>query len=367
LEAFVTAVVVPYHFVPPVNGGHKAAYGLCQFLSEKRRVIAYSTRDNQPESAPFELRRLLPASISKYFSPLAARSIYRSFKKEQVTLCITHQPFIALLMLPVCRLRGIPLHIYAQNLEYARFKTMGKKWWPLIFMIEWFTFRMADHLYFISPDEVAPGRRAFGLSAERCSILPYGTPHQAPPADTKVARQQVRAQHGFSEEEFLIIFFGPQTYQPNLEAVELIIQHINPLLREQVDFRYRFIICGGGLPAHYQQLEAYPEVSYLGFVQDIEAYVKASDMMINPVNSGGGVKTKLIEAIALSKTVVSSRTGALGVIPEACGPKLRIVEDEDYRAYCDEIIRLQASPTLPTPASFYEQYYWGNIVEGVSE
>jgi len=358
-----TAIVVPYRFVPPINGGHKAAYGLCRFLAQEQRVLAYSTTDNERDKAPFDMRLLLPDNISKYFSPIAAWRIARSFQKEGVKRCITHQPFIALLLLPVCWILGVPLHIYAQNLEYSRFRTMGKPWWPVVFVIEWITFRLAQHIYFISPDEVAPGRRAFGIKAEKCSVLPYGTPHPFPPDDIKEDRQKVRQQHGYSEEEFLIIFFGPQTYQPNLEAVDLIIHHINPLLQERADFPYRFIICGGGLPKHYNQLKDYPNVDYLGFVEDIEAYVKASDIMINPVNSGGGVKTKLIEAIALNKTVVSSKTGALGVLPEACGPKLVRVADTDYPGYCEAIMELQGKAEVDTPASYYEQYYWGNIVK----
>jgi glycosyltransferase involved in cell wall biosynthesis len=242
---------------------------------------------------------------------------------------------------------------------------MGKAWWPLVFAVEWLAFRLAHHLYFISPDEVRPGQQAFGLSPEKCSVLPYGTPHAHQP-ERQNARDRIRQKHGYGEKECLIIFFGPQTYQPNLEAVMRIVERIEPAFRQMADFPYRFLICGGGLPAQHDQLRAYRNVDYLGYVEDIEAYVQAADLMVNPVNSGGGVKTKLVEAIALGTTVVSSYTGALGVVPQACGPKLRRVADEDYPAFAETLLQCFRDGQVPTPATFYDTYYWGNIVQSVS-
>ncbi|MEQ8704641.1 MAG: glycosyltransferase family 4 protein [Phaeodactylibacter sp.] len=360
------AVVVPYCFVPPRNGGHKAAFGLCRFLAGHTSVTAVTTPGNEDtEALPFRLQSLLGNSVTRYLHPRGAVRIARYFKQAGVTQCIAFQPFIALLLFIPCRLRGVPLSIYIQNLEYQRFRSMGKAWWPIVFVVEWLAFRLSDHLYFISPDEVVPGQRAFGLQPEQCSVLPYGTPYARQP-ERQTARRRIRKQHGYSEDECLIIFFGPQTYQPNLEAVVRIVEQIEPAFRQIADFPYRFLICGGGLPGKYNRLQDYDRVDYLGYVEDIEAYVQACDLMANPVNSGGGVKTKLVEAIALGTTVVSSYTGALGVVPEACGPKLIRVADEAYPAFAAALQQAYQKGQLPTPSSFYETYYWGNIVRGVN-
>lgn len=367
MKAQKIAVVVPYRFVPPKNGGHKAAYGFCAALAKERPLVCLSTFEDKEGQAPFPLIAVFPHRFHKYFSPLAAWRAYRALKQEAASACIAFQPFIALLLFPATALLGIPLQIYAQNIEYQRFRSMGRWFWPLVFAAEWLAFRLAQHIYFISPDDLPLARRAFGLGSAKCSTVPYGTPYRQAPPDVAEARQSVRRRHGYGEAEFLIAFFGPQSYQPNLEAVELIVHHLNPLLQKQALAPYRFIICGGGLPERYQGLRAFPQVEYLGFVDDIEAYIKACDLVINPVNTGGGVKTKLIEAIAWGKTVVSSRTGALGVLPEACGQKLVVVENEDYQGYCDRLLALQAAPDSPTPASFFDTYYWGNAVRSVLE
>ena len=358
------AVVVPYRFVPPHNGGHKAAFGLCQFLSKQTKLTAISTSDNSEDDAPFAIANLLGKSALRYVLPGGALRVWRFFKQAKVTHCIAFQPFIVLLLWLPCRLSGIHLSIYIQNLEYQRFRSMGKPWWLVVFAVEWLTFRLSDHLYFISPDEVTPGQKAFHLPPAKCSVLPYGSPHSVQP-DRLASRALIREKHGYHEEECLIIFFGPQTYQPNLEAVERIVNHIEPELRKAADFPYRFLICGGGLPDRWDKLQAFGQIDYLGYVEDIEAYVQASDLMVNPVNSGGGVKTKLVEAIALGTTVVSSYTGALGVDPEACGPKLLRVENEDYQGFASGLSKAFKEGMVTTPKAFYDNYYWGNIVTAI--
>ena len=320
---------------------HKAAFGLCRFLAERTRLTAISTPDNTDDAAPFQLKGLLSSGVARYVLPGGAMRISRYFKENGVDHCIAFQPFIALLLYWPCKRQEVKLSIYIQNLEYQRFRSMGKAWWPLVFAAEWLAFRLAHHLYFISPDEVRPGQQAFGLLPEKCSVLPYGTPHPRQP-EQQPARVSIRQKHGYGEE------------------------HIEPAFRQIADFPYRFLICGGGLPAQHDQLRAYRNVEYLGYVEDIEAYVQAADLMVNPVNSGGGVKTKLVEAIALGTTVVSSYTGALGVLPQACGPKLRRVADEDYPAFAETLLRCFREGRVPTPTTFYETYYWGNIVQSVS-
>ncbi len=97
-------------------------------------------------------------------------------------------------------------------------------------------------------------------------------------------------------------------------------------------FKYKIVICGKGLPNEMNNLKSYANknIIYAGFVDDITAYFKAADIMLNPVLSGGGVKTKMIEAIAFGATVVASKTGAAGIERSVCGNKLSIVDDNDW-------------------------------------
>lgn len=313
----VTAVVIPYVFLPPQNGGHQAGYGLCEALSSKVPTVCISSFGNTPGAYGFQLEFAFRESVVKYFSPLAAWRCYRILKATRVRHCIVQQPFIAPLLLPILALSGISLLVYAHNIEYQRFRSMNKWWWRIVWMVEWFVYRLANQVLFISAEERVAAIGEFGLDPQKCVDVPYGIERNVPPAEQErqIARLEVAATHGFKETERWILFFGSQNYLPNLEAVLFIAQELAPFLKSQTKQDYRILICGGGLPVEYDKLEAFRQyhLDYLGFVEDIDRYVLAADVVLNPIVKGAGVKTKVLEAIALGKTVVSTESGAFGI------------------------------------------------------
>ena len=86
--------------------------------------------------------------------------------------------------------------------------------------------------------------------------------------------------------------------------------------------------------------------------------------MLNPVLSGGGIKTKAVEALAYNKHVISTKSGALGLSPNVCGSNLHIIADNDWDNFTKAIIEASKNPRA-IPPSFYEQYYWGNIASNM--
>lgn len=359
------AFIVPYRFVPAINGGHKAAFGLAKYLHQAVPITVYSAAENDQQEAPFPVRGLFSDRPSKYVSPVVAYRFLQYFRKDHIRHCILHQHFMSLLLWPICWLLGIKGWIFVQNIEYQRFKTLKKWWWPLMYLSEWWAYKTAHQLVFISPADQAAAIPTFGLDPAKCTTVPYGTNWAQPPLDRASAKMEVCQRHAFGAEERLLLFFGPQSYLPNLQAVERIVEHINPALQELELPPYRFLICGGGLPEPYERLVAYQVqgIAYLGFVEDIEMYVKAADLMINPINTGGGVKTKVIEAIAVGTPVLSSVTGAIGVDQDACGDLLHLVSDTDYGAFAQKVAQLLAQPKAEPPDTFYQTYYWGNTIQ----
>ena len=67
-------------------------------------------------------------------------------------------------------------------------------------------------------------------------------------------------------------------------------------------------------------------------------YSCGSSIFVNPITEGGGIKTKLVEALACNLNCVSFFTGAIGVDEEICGNKLIIINDGDYQSFANAII-----------------------------
>ncbi len=362
------AFIVAYPFVPPKNGGHKAAYGFADFLARHSQLICISGKQNNND-APFKLISLFSDHLVRYVNPFVGWKIFQVLKKEGVRFCIFHQPFMFLLVLPFLKAAKIPSAIYIQNIEFQRFRSLKKWWWPLMKAFEMICYKNADHLFFIAPTDMAIAQSVFGFNQEYCTTIPYGTYREAMPTNRKECRARIIQKHGFTATDKLLLFFGPQSYLPNLQAVLFIVNELYPLLKEKAGFRFQILICGGGLPEEYLELfNQLPNLHYLGYVEDIDAYIKAADLMLNPISTGGGVKTKVIESIALGTTVISFESGAKGVDLGVSRKKLILVPDKEDNGFAEAIIQNAVMNNfLPTPAVFYEQYYWGNSIKKVLE
>ena len=358
-----TAFIVPYSFIPPKNGGHHAAFGFCDFLSKELDLICISTLNNN-NSKEFRLEKIFSDETTKYINPIVLYKIAQFLKNNQIRQCIMHQPFIALFLLPFKRFLNIRFLIYVQNIEYQRFKSLKKLWWPLLYAIEWFTYKYADGLFFISPDDQTEAIALFRLNPETCCVVNYGSYLTATPANKPQIREQMVDALHIQPQCKIMLFFGPQSYAPNLEAVRLIRDQLYPQLIDKAPFPFEIFICGGGLPADERDaFKACAHAHYLGFVDDIDNYVAAADIMLNPILTGGGVKTKIIESIAAGTPVVSFQTGAAGMDFNVTGDQLITVADRDIDAFVDGVIAIGQRGYTPTPTAFYDAYYWGNAIQ----
>ena len=107
----------------------------------------------------------------------------------------------------------------------------------------------------------------------------------------------------------VIAFFIGSNYGPNVEAAKEIIDRLAP---ECPDIS--FVIAGGLVAALPKTL---PEnVRVIGFVSDEERrdWLLASDIAVNPMLSGSGTNIKMFEDAAASLPVVSTPTGARGIV-----------------------------------------------------
>lgn len=364
-----TAVLIPHRFVPPANGGHAAGFGFCEFLAKQRDVVVISTTNNPDIPLPFRLERLFRDRFYKYFSPLVAIRLWQFLKKEQITHCVIQQPFIGLLILPIVKLLKIKLLVYSHNIEYQRFQTIGKWWWRLLWLVEWLVYRAANAVLFISRDDLHEAVPIFKLNPKRCFEMPYGTRYPATPPGRAEARAAMVTRHHLNPQEFFVLFFATHSYKPNTDALERILEEINPILLQKAEFPYQILICGGGLPERFNKLKAYyhKNIHYIGFVDNIDEYIQACDVTLNPVITGGGVKTKMVEAIAMGTPVISAATGAKGVDPAACGDKLIVLKDDDNQGFAEAILQLKTKPYQPTPSLFYDEYYWANAIRPALE
>ena len=143
--------------------------------------------------------------------------------------------------------------------------------------------------------------------------------------------------------------------------MDILLERINPLLYSKENFKYRVLVCGGNLPASYDNLENFNEknIIYTGFVDDISILYKGSDILINTVTDGGGIKTKVVEALGNNLSVISTQSGAIGIPETITGGKMKVIADTDWNGFTEQINLLKTITGIPQ--EFFDHFYWGNI------
>jgi glycosyltransferase involved in cell wall biosynthesis len=256
--------------------------------------------------------------------------------------------------------------VHSHNIEFQRSRSIGRWWWPALKWYERWVYRKADLVFFISGDDRYAAISELGIDEKKSFVITYGVEISEPPSDNQECRTFICDKHGIDSRDVIMLFNGALYHHSNYEPVQIITEIINPLLLSHKSLRYKIIICGKGLPESFDELKSYRDknIIYAGFVEDISIYFKAADIFLNPIVTGAGVKTKAIEAIAYNCTVVSTELGALGLNRDACGEKLHVVSNNDWKAFAGKVIE-QSTQNARTGGSFYEHYYWGNIAQKV--
>ena len=360
------AAIVPYPIYPAKMGGQK---GIALFYDHLNKILPVTiiTVNNQNTG---EFKGEIITSLGKwkwrYANPLLIKKIKKIFAGNQYSHLILEHPYFGWLGILLKRSCNLSLVIHSHNIESLRFKSTGRWWWKLLWQYEKFIHRKADTSFFITETDRQFAIHNFKLKAETCHTITYGCELKTPPVNEEriAARAQLEETYHILPGERILLFNGTLSYQPNLDALEVILKKIHPILQKK-EYPYKIIICGKGLPMSYNELKEWSaqNIIYAGFVTDIAPFFKGADIFINPVIEGGGIKTKVVEALSCNMNVISTASGAIGIPVEFCGNKLSVAIDGDWNDFTAQIIASDSSGDIPN--TFFEHFYWGNIVRKV--
>ncbi|GEO11629.1 glycosyltransferase [Segetibacter aerophilus] len=125
-----------------------------------------------------------------------------------------------------------------------------------------------------------------------------------------------------------VVFFGKMDYQPNIDAVNWLISKVLPLVPS---LKIRII---GGSP--HPKIKALGKrysnsVVIEGFVKDPYQAMYDATAVVAPMQTGGGIQNKILEAMAIGAIVLTTTLGAKAIIGAVSGEHLIICDEpQDY-------------------------------------
>lgn len=191
----------------------------------------------------FELRYLLARNPFSNIDIVGFYKIYCFLKRENIQTLIIEHPYIGWMGILLKWMLKIRLIIHTHNIEYLRFKTLHKWWWPLLKNYETWVLKKADHVFAISEEDKCWMLQKMNINNDKVSLLPYGVFDQNPPTDKKHFKELICRKHSLDITKPLLLFNGALGYRPNEEAIEYIVSNILPKLNQK-GFQFNLIIAG---------------------------------------------------------------------------------------------------------------------------
>lgn len=357
--------IVSYKVFPAQMGGQKCVADFYKHMARQTRVILAAARENK--QAANQSYPVFPFLHNHWKGLLNLRYLYRLKKlvtDESIDVIIIEHSYFGWLGLLLRRLTKKPVVIRSHNIESIRFRDMQRPWWRLYAWYERKVHREVDHSFFITREDRDWAIRHWHLPEQKCSVVTCGTRTGQPaaPEIRKTAREQLLALYNLPRSTRLFLFNGTLDYLPNTDALRIIINELLPRL-QAMHFDFRIFVCGKGLDEQWiHVLKSHQEIVYTGFVENIQLYYQGADAFINPVTLGGGVRIKLVEALAHGQSCISTASGARGIAPDIAGDKLVRVDDYDWQEFADNM-RSGVHTLSETPAAFYDAFDWDRIVQ----
>jgi glycosyltransferase involved in cell wall biosynthesis len=186
------------------------------------------------------------------------------------------------------------------ELDYRRWQRFQAEAWRSFDLVQVFSRRDAEAIAELAPDV-----------AGRVRIDPFGMilPPAADPA---------------REEPGTILFVGAFHHPPNRDAATWLAREILPAVLERAP-QARLRIVGSAPPPEVLAL-AGPRVEVVADAPSVQPHTEAAAVVMAPVRTGGGMRMKVLQAMAAGKAVVTTPRGTEGYTGFGVEPPLAVGE-----------------------------------------
>jgi glycosyltransferase involved in cell wall biosynthesis len=191
---------------------------------------------------------------------------------------------------------------------------LGRWHKALYSLVQWWRLRRferqvclaSDHVLAVSQaDKRVLTRLSPGIE-ERGTLLPNGVDPAYWSRDADYPTAPIRGSGD------TLVFDGSMDFRPNVDAVRWFTEEVWPIIRAERPGA-RFYIVGRNPTREVQALGRLPGITVTGSVDDPRSWVAAATVYVVPMRMGGGVRLKVLQAMAMGCALVSTPMGMEGI------------------------------------------------------
>ncbi len=253
----------------------------------------------------------IPYTISKYHDYKIYKKIEEIIKEKNIDIVFIdhlHMAFYGVLIKE--KYPKIKLILREHNTEFIFWKRVFKEernilnklmfWWQSLKMLNYEKeiTNIFDRCFMISPTD------QFNLKKVTPNVKTEVIP-------TAIVIQDYKLPQVVGIIPYSILFIGSFSWLPNLQGLLWFLREIWSEIRETFPKAKLFIV--GKNPS--KEISEYQnnDVIVTGYVNDVKPWIAKAEIFLVPLFSGGGIRIKILEAMAIGKPIVSTSIGAEGI------------------------------------------------------
>jgi glycosyltransferase involved in cell wall biosynthesis len=357
--------LVWFKIFPAKFGGQKGIAIFLEYLTAYFDITCLCSRDNNYLGNSLKVVPKLPVRKWQFINPIIWVSILLRIKKENAEVLIIEHPYHAITGILAKKLLKVRLVLHQHNLEHVRFREMGYSWWPILKFLESQLSRHADLVLFKTFQDQLKAIELFHLNPGKTFIVPYGIEKRT---FNKEARSKISTKYNLSDNCKIFLFAGTLDYKPNAEAIENIYKKLFPYL-DNSGIDYSIIICGRNKIKGFDYLQKLTakHIINAGEVDNIDEYFFAADVFINPVTIGGGIQTKILDALSYQLPVICFDVMLSGIPSQFIGTLIHPANNGDWKKFSCEMLRVKKSHCESFCVDLLSGQSWERITKNVAE
>lgn len=326
-------IVFPHgNIVTPKAGNESRVHQIAKQLSKENEILTLESKEYKNEVTgafaskryffnPFILKTIHFGAFFTDFNPDYILQLYKIVKENNPEVIHVSYPQ----GLPTAKTltnwnkKRHPIIIYdAHDIDAKRHSQVTLKEQDISIMkrgvmylygaiIERISCRLANHIIAVSDVDKDEFIRRYSIDRTKITVIPTGTTNPNLKSYNKI---ECREKLGLNEDKVIILFHGVYQYYPNREGIRRIKDYIAP----NVYKRYKnvlFVIAGNGAPQYEDET-----MKSLGFIDDLNEVLVASDIAIVPILRGGGTRVKILDYMGSGLPIVTTKKGIEGIKAE---------------------------------------------------
>jgi polysaccharide biosynthesis protein PslH len=205
-------------------------------------------------------------------------------------------------------------------------------------LVQWRRLRAYERQACLAADRVVAVSETDARALRRLvpALTPAVVPNGVDLAYYTSALPETTAEEGPSAWD--LVFTGKMDFRPNVDAVLWFAQAVLPVILRDAP-QARFWVVGRDPHRRLEPLRRDPAVTVTGRVEDTRPYFASAGVYVIPLRIGGGTRLKVLEAMAMSKAIVSTSLGCEG-FDVVSGRELMIADSpEEFAAAVITLIR----------------------------